>query len=155
MVDTVHLFTDYAPIISVSSLTEMIGFTQYTLTQQAIGSATDNYGYTIDDAREGRITRRGVGSIAVPFGYAVHANTNSVRGSVLITYTAGRANPSDNIRMAAKELIRYMWRQVHGNPQSFNDTFVSAAATTGLSQAMRDRLILILGAEATRPMGIY
>jgi hypothetical protein len=151
----IHLFTDFAPIISISSLTEMIGYTQFTLTSQNIGGATDNYGYTVDDAREGRITRRGVGSIALPFGFGTHSGTNSIRGSVLISYTAGRSNPSENVRMAAKELIRYMWRQVHGNPQSFTDGYVSAAASTGVSQAMIERLRLILGPEAQRPIGMY
>ena len=151
----VHLFTDFAPIISVSSLTEMVGYTQFTLTNQNIGSATDNYGYTVDDAREGRITRRGVGSVAIPFGFGVHAGTNTIRGSVLITYTAGRANPSENVRLAAKELIRYLWRQVHGNPQSFTDGYVSAAATTGVSQAMIERLKMILGPETLRPIGMF
>lgn len=149
-----HIWTDFSPIISVSSLTEMVGFVQFTLTAQTIGGGGDNYGYTIDDAREGRITRRGVGNIAYPFGLIQDARQTTGIGSVLISYVAGRAQPSENIRMALKELLKYQWRQTHGGPSSFQEGFVSQAAVSGVSDAMMQRLRLILGPECVRPMGI-
>ena len=152
---TIQIWTDFAPIISVSSLTEMWGLTQYTLSAQPVGSSTNMWGYTIDDPREGRITRRGTASIAVPFGAAASTWGSIATGTVQISYTAGRANPSENIRFACKELVKYLWRQVHGGPSSFQDGFVSAASVSGVSDAMMQRLRLILGPEAVRPVGMW
>jgi hypothetical protein len=148
-----QIWTDFAPIISVSTLTEMWGLTQYTLTAQPVGSSTNMFGYTIDDYREGRITRRGTASISVPFGYASGTGSSISTGTVQISYTAGRANPSANVQLALKELTRYLWQQVKGGPSSFQEGY-SAASSSGLSAAMRSRLLLILGPEASRPLGI-
>ena len=150
-----HIWTDFTPLISVSAVTEMYGYTQFTLTAQTIGTPSDNFGYTIDDLREGRITRRGVGNVALPFGLITSAQQVTGVGSVLISYTAGRATPSENVRFALKELIKYLWRQVHGGQVTLQDAqFVGAAATSGLSDAMVKRLQLLLGPESVRPIGM-
>lgn len=68
--------------------------------------------------------------------------------NVTVTYTVGSVVVEPNVQAALQELVRYLWRQVHGNPQSFVDGFVPQAAVTGLSEAMRDRIDTLLGADA-------
>jgi hypothetical protein len=116
----VSIFLWHAPVISIASIVETIGFTNYTLTAQPVGSPTDNYGYTLDDARVGRITRRSAGSTPVTF----YANT----GNVSITYSYGRTSlaiadgfDGPNIRLATLKLIRHMWAQEQGNRPAFGE----------------------------------
>lgn len=151
---TRSIWTDFAPIASVQSVKEMVGTTQFTLTEQAVGAATSNYGFSIDDAREGRITRRGIGSVAFTFGL-VGPSSSTATASVIVNYTAGRQQPSENIRFALKELLKYLWRQTKSGPESFQEGYLSQAAVSGVSEAMMTRLRLLLGPEAVRPLGIY
>lgn len=73
------------------------------------------------------------------------------QSNIVITYTTGPANVSANVQMAVKELVRYMWRQVHGGQGSFQDGFISQAAVSGVSQAMMDRIKMILGKTIVGP----
>ena len=147
---SVQIMTNYRPIISVQSITEMVGgISQQTLTLQPVGGATDNYGYSIDSYAHGLITRRGSGSLAYNFGLI--GQPGSGVGSVLISYTAGRNNPPENIRFMVKELVKYTWRQVKGGGATFQDGGFSTAATSGISEAMMARLRFLAGTEATIP----
>jgi hypothetical protein len=116
----VSIFLWHAPVISVTTIVETIGITTYTLTNQPVGAAVDNYGFSIDDPRVGRITRRSAGSSAFPF----FKNT----GNVSITYVYGRTSlaitdgfDGPNIRLATLKLIRHMWAQEQGNRPTFGD----------------------------------
>lgn len=86
------------PVLAVTSVKEYRGSTTYTLTNQPVGSATDVYGYSLDDASYGVVVRRSVASVEVPFG-----------DIVVVTYTAGYATVPANVRLAALELIRENW----------------------------------------------
>jgi len=147
---SVQITTNYRPIISVESITEMVGQQQRTLTLQPVGYATDNYGYSIDSYTRGLITRRGTGSLAYNFGMIGHGSGLGVN-TVLISYTAGRTNPPENVRFMVKELVKYMWRQVKGGQASFQDGSFSPAATSGISEAMMARLRFLAGNETTVP----
>src|SRR2546430_16633512 len=57
----------HKPVLSVTTLTEIIGFVPYTLTNQPVGSPVDNYGYSIDDPYGGLVVRRSSGSTPFPF----------------------------------------------------------------------------------------
>lgn len=110
-----------------------------TITQvKENGSVIAAAGYTVDD--ETGILYRG-SSTGPGFPWS-HGQRN-----IEVTYTAGTRIASDRVRLAIKELMRYMWRQVHGNPASFQDGFISQAAVSGVSAAMLDRIRLILGDE--------
>ena len=147
---SLQITTNYRPIISVESITEMVGIQQKTLTLQPVGSAVDNYGYSIDSYARGLITRRGTGSLAYNFGLIGHGSGFGI-GSVLISYTAGRANLPENIRFMVKELVKYSWRQVKGGSATFQDGGFSSAATSGISEAMMARLRFLAGDEAKIP----
>jgi hypothetical protein len=73
------------------------------------------------------------------------------QSNIVITYTTGPSNVTANVQMAVKELVRYMWRQVHGGNASFQDGYVSQAAVSGVSQAMMDRIRMILGKTVIGP----
>jgi hypothetical protein len=147
---SIQITTNYRPLISVESITEMVGMQSRTLTLQPVGSATDNYGYSIDSYTRGLITRRGTGSLAYNFGLIGHGSGLGV-GTVLISYTAGRSVIPENVRFMVKELVKYMWRQVKGGQASFQDGSFSQAATSGISEAMMARLRFLAGNETTVP----
>ncbi len=147
------LLTDFTPILSVQSITERVGTTTRTLTLQPVGASVDSYGYSIDDPRVGRITRRGTGSSALPFGMAAGRGPASF-DSVLVSYTVGVNVTRANVQFAVKELVRYMWRQVKGGTGSYQDAQLPAAATSGVSEAMIKRIDFLLGVENQRPIGV-
>lgn len=141
----VSIFCQHPPVISVQSLTELIALVPFTLTNQPVGSSTDNYGYSIDDAKTGHIVRRAAGSIAIPFssGNGLGGYQGGI-GTVSITYTAGSVYPEAKVRFAVKEAVKILWRQTHGGSASFQEGY-APAASAGLSQVAIDRLKMILG----------
>ncbi len=98
------------PVLSITSMTEVIGLIPYTLTLQPVGAPVDNFGFSIDDYAAGRITRRSAGSQPFPF----YANT----GNITVTYTAGRASTPANLRLAVLEFVKhiYQWGQQANRP---------------------------------------
>lgn len=102
------------PVLTVDAVTEVIGFIPYTLTLQPVGQPTSNFGFTVDDTKDGRITRRSAGSTPIAFYKNI--------GNVTVTYTAGRTSVAPNIKQGALELIAHMYRfghQVFGPSNSF------------------------------------
>lgn len=93
------------PVISVTSVTETIGDTNYVLTAVTLGSSTTPTGYTLDPER-GRITRR---------VYNATGEFVDGLGNVKVVYSAGRANIPKNIRLAALELISHWWSMSQRN----------------------------------------
>lgn len=86
------------------------------------------------------ILKRGSTAAAGPFAPGFQ--------NVSVTWTVGSVQVEPNVQTAIHELVRYLWRQVHGNPQSFSDGFVPQAAISGMSEAMRDRVMTLLGAKS-------
>ncbi len=97
------IITYHQPVISVQSVTEYTGNTVWSLTNQAVGASTDNYGYTLDDPLSGRITRRGSASYPVRF--------LGSQDDVLVTYTAGRLTVPSTVQLAALIIIDDLWSQ--------------------------------------------
>jgi uncharacterized phiE125 gp8 family phage protein len=89
------------PIQSVTSVTESYGTVTYTLTAVVLDQspAVTAYGYSVDLDR-GLIIRRASG-VAVPFA----AGTSNVH----VTYVAGYATVPEDIKHAAKLLLKHMW----------------------------------------------
>ena len=148
------LWLDYTPLIAVASVTEMYGFVQRTLTLQPVGQATDMFGYSIDDTREGRLTRRGVASMTLPFGSGGPATQS---GSVLVTYTAGRQVPSENVRRAVKDAAKYFWTMRTASPNDYASPNYSPgpASTRGVPDALLARLRNILGVTELLPPALF
>lgn len=91
------------PIISVTSVTEMVGPTAYTLADAEINTTTGAYSYSIDSYERGVIARRWSGGLVGPF-------IGGVR-NIQVVYVAGRSNIPPAIRLAALLLIEHLWEQ--------------------------------------------
>lgn len=110
----VAIYLRRLPVLSVTSITELRGTTTATLTSQPVGSAVDNYGYTLENSDTGEIIRRGAASTPTPFGgWWVGGASSWISwgiGKVQVTYVAGRSTVPTNIKLAALELIRHLWQ---------------------------------------------
>lgn len=96
-----RVIVDQVPIVSVTTITEYIGRTAYTLSLQPPGSTTDNWGYSIDLPDSGVIVRRDGAGIEIPFWGT----------PVVVTYTAGLASTPPDVKMAVLEDLRGLWQQ--------------------------------------------
>ena len=101
---------DWLPLASVTSVTEYLGRTAYTLTEQPLGAETDAYSYTVD-YDTGQICRRTVGGMPSVFAYGTK--------NVIVQYVSGDGTVSPSVRLGALELIRHLWQltQQGGRPQ--------------------------------------
>jgi hypothetical protein len=68
--------------------------------------------------------------------------------SVTVTYSVGSAYPAANVQMAVKETVKYLWRQTKTGPDSFQDGYISQAAISGVSAALKERIRNILASES-------
>lgn len=115
------------PVLSIDSIVEVIGLVPYTLTEQPVGYPVDNFGFTLDNAKTGRVTRRSAGS--QPFEFYDNI------GNISVTYTAGRETLEPNIRLAALELIKHVYQF---GQQSFG---ASSAYVPGVAEADEDEMV--------------
>jgi hypothetical protein len=92
----------HQPVLAVQSLTVIVGNMTWTLTNQPPGQSTDFYGFSLDDAEGGRITRRGSASIPMQF--------EGGPGGISVTYTAGRPVIPPGIKLAAQIILQHLWR---------------------------------------------
>lgn len=95
------LYVRHAPLLSVTSLTEYYGTTAYTLSLQPLGSSVDAYGFSIDDARAGRIVRRTINGSVYCFPPGV--------GNIIVTYIAGQSSVTADVRQATLLLVSHLW----------------------------------------------
>lgn len=87
------------PVLSIESIVETYGQTNYPLTQVQLGQGMTGFCFTFDPLT-GRIVRRAYNAEAMfPVG-----NRN-----VKVVYTAGRASVPANVRLAALMLIQHLW----------------------------------------------
>jgi len=98
----------HRPIVSVTSVTEYIGTSAYTLTGVATPDLGTSYSYTFEPS--GRVIRRSGGGGMRPFPVGV--------SNVRVVYVAGRATVPPNVRLGALELIRHLYQlsQQGGRP---------------------------------------
>jgi hypothetical protein len=89
------------PIIKVSDIREIWTNTIVQLTEQPVGTLTDNWGYTVDLAH-GTVLRRSVNSSITifPKGWL----------NVLVTYVIGRTAIPAALNMAARQLVAHLWQ---------------------------------------------
>jgi len=93
----------HCPIVSIQHVQEGWGYVTYELNAMALnGTATSAFNYTIDDAENAEITRRGGGGVVIPFQRG--------RKNIHVEYTTGEASIPGTVRMAELELIAHMWQ---------------------------------------------
>lgn len=84
--------------------------------------------------------------LVTPSGMLYHRQSGWTRlwpGDVTVTYTAGRMVPTDNLRMAARELITHGWRQsqlASGGTRPRTDGPDPVALTYGVPNRVRELL---------------
>jgi hypothetical protein len=93
-----------APIASITLVEESWGSSKYTLTEQASGTGSNAYAYTVDLAT-GTLIRR-VAGVATSFA-------NGIR-NVRVQYTPGIATVPEDIQLAILLLIKHMWQTQRG-----------------------------------------
>jgi len=100
---------------SITSIVENMGGTNYTITEQPLGSSTSQYGYTWDRTIN-KITRRdAAGSgMSFPFGSS----------NVLCVYVAGMSSVPDAIQRAASQMVMHWYKK---DDQSVRGAFPAGA----------------------------
>ena len=94
-----QIVLNWLPIVSVTSIVETYGQTNYSLTEISLGSSNTAFGYTVDYTT-GKVVRRAYNAEALfPTG------TNNVK----VVYQAGRATIPANVRLATLMLIQHLW----------------------------------------------
>lgn len=91
-----------SPILTISSITEYWGLVPYPLVESERGGTVTTYGYSIDNAAQGYISRVWSGVIA-PF---VGGDNN-----IVVTYTAGYATVPDDVWLATLQDIQVLYQQ--------------------------------------------
>lgn len=91
---------NWLPIVSITSIVETYGQTNYTLTEVTLGGASTGFGFTVDYVT-GAIVRRAYNAEAMfPVG------TNNVK----VTYVVGQATAIPaNVRLGALMLVQHLW----------------------------------------------
>lgn len=99
----------HVPVISVTSVSEWIGITQFALTLQPPGSTVDNYGFYVARYEDGLIIRMSAFGQPMPF----------LGSQLTVTYQAGRSAIPPDVKLAVLEDIRGLWQQTHngGRPK--------------------------------------
>lgn len=102
------LYLRQTPVISVIEIIENWGYFNWDLAVQPSTTvpATNLFAYSLDNPTEGRVTRRSVGNIAIPFMAMGSMFPNNVKA----TYTAGRLMVPYAIRLATLELCAHWWQ---------------------------------------------
>lgn len=105
-------------VISVTSMTENLAGTNYTLTEQPLGASTNSYGYTWDRSINKIVRRDGSGqSYFFPDG----------DDNVTVVYLAGMAGIPNDVQRAASLLVQY-WYEQHEQPYR-NTTYPGGEVT--------------------------
>lgn len=140
------IIPDWRPVSSVLSITEYYGLTAYALTEQALGSQTDAFGFTVD-LDTGQITRRTIGGEAAQFAFG--------QKNIKLVYTAGRAGAVPfAVRLGTLELIRHLWQMTQqGGRPKFGGAYDGGEAVIPTGFALPTRVIELWSTER-RPPGI-
>ena len=95
----------YTPVVSVTTITENVGPTVYTLTEQPLtGGTSGSFAFTCDPFT-GVVVRRSAAS-AVPFAPGV--------ANIQVSYSSGFAVVPEDIKLAIKLLVAHMWDTQRG-----------------------------------------
>jgi hypothetical protein len=105
---TVALYLREKPVVRVIEILENWGYYNWDLVEQQPTTvpATSLFAYSIENPEEGRVTRRSVGNIAVPFMSMGGLFPNNIR----VTYITGREGTPWSVRLACLELCALWWR---------------------------------------------
>lgn len=139
----VSIYLRQRPVLSVQSITEVIGSLTYTLSLQPPGQSVDAWGYSLDNPMSGKVVRRSAAGQPWRFTPGI--------GNITVIYTAGRADVPANIRLATLELIEHWWQHSQqgafatptggaiGSPQ-YDDAITIPGQAFGIPYRVQDKL---------------
>lgn len=148
------------PVLYVVRVQEGWGYYDWELDDQEVNTITalSIWSYSLDNAKEGLITRRSAGNVQVPF----------VRGrnNVVVDYVVGRTEMPPNAVLAFCELVSIWYRQsqmrmgggaaraLEGLPYNAqNADFTRASGDSSINLGVPDAIIEMLkGAGRRRPV---
>lgn len=144
------------PVLSVVQVVENWGYYNWLLANQPSTSvpATNLFAYSLDNPDEGRVTRRTVGNVNIPFMSMGSDFPNNIK----VTYLAGRYIIPWAVRLATLELCAHWWqasqqRQYGSGGMSANyDDDVPDTAGTGFNAGVPYRILEILRPHRRTPI---
>lgn len=154
---TPFIYLRQRPVISVTEIIENWGYFNWDLAAQPSTTvpATNLFAYSLDSPTEGRVTRRSVGNIAIPFMAMGGMFPNNVK----VTYQAGRLMVPFAIRLATLELCAYWWQQSQQRQFSSGGTLagnfnqaVTGNVDNGLYPGVPYRILELLKAHRRTPI---
>lgn len=104
----IAIYLKQKPVLEVVQVIENWGYYNWQLADQPATTvpATNLFAYSLDNPAEGRVTRRSVGNIAIPFMALGEMFPNNVK----VTYIAGRNMVPWAVRLATLELCAHWWQ---------------------------------------------
>lgn len=145
------------PVLYVSNVEEGWGYYDWELDDQEVNQipALSIWSYSLDNPKEGQVTRRSAGNVNIPFVWGV----NNIR----VDYVAGRTEMPANAVLAFCELTAHWYRltQLRTNNQvsaAFNPTaivsqdFTRATGVTSINMGVPLEIIEMLKGERRRPI---
>lgn len=145
------------PVLYIVNVEEGWGYYNWELDDQEVNSqpALSIWSYSLDNPREGLITRRGPGNVQVPF---VHGRNN-----IRVDYVVGRNSVPGNAALAFCELVSIWYRQSQqraaaGNTEAIaynaSDTqsFTRATGDTSINFGVPYAILEMLKGSRRRPI---
>lgn len=147
----------HVPLLSVTSIEENWGFTNYVLTEQPGDSLPQNtslWAFSVDQANQGVITRRSVGNVMIPFVWPTRGD------NIRVKYIAGRQTVPAAIRHAYMDLVAYWWQNAMqrsysngaSSPNTGFGSMVQDGGSTGFNAGVPYRILEILRGERRTPI---
>jgi hypothetical protein len=133
------------PLISVTSIYEYYGLSQFLLTEQPLGAQANAFGFTVDQLT-GQIMRRTFGGQAARFAIG--------EKNVKVTYVSGLNSVPFNVRLGCLELLRHNWQLTQqAGRRKFGRAAEDGEPHIPIGFAVPDRVVEML-APGRRPPGI-
>ncbi len=120
---TCELYLREHPVLYIVNVEEGWGYYNQELDNQDVNSqpALSIWAYSLDNAKEGLVTRRGPGNVLYPF---VHGRNN-----IRVDYVAGRNEMPSNAQLAFLELVSIWYRQSQQRASAGNTEAIAYNAT--------------------------
>jgi hypothetical protein len=144
------------PVVSVVSIVENWGYFNWLLTEQPSTTvpASNLFAYSLDNPSQGRVTRRTVGNVSIPFMSMGSMFPNNIQA----TYIAGRMVIPWAVKLACLELCAHWWQNSQqrdygtGGLANTYDALVPDGAGTSYNAGVPYRILEILKAHRRTPI---
>lgn len=102
------IYLKQTPVLSVTTIIENWGYYNWNLVLQPPTTvpAANLFAYSLDNPGEGRVTRRTVGNVSIPF----MSMGSEFPANIKVVYLAGRNQTPWAVRLATLELCAHWWQ---------------------------------------------